>query len=116
LLGVRNEGAEVMTAAKQPIRFKADVPPESGWYFATNDIEDPTNEVLGYYEAGRKLFSTFSPEFLVIGMEGLRGVSIWGRGDTRWFDTEMDGGSWSGPDEWYGPIETPWAQFEGSAR
>lgn len=95
--------------------FKADVPPESGWYFATNDIEDPTNVMLGYYDAERKRFASFSPDIvLVLGIEGTRGVTVWARHEGlkphRWTDIEIPGSSWSGPDEWYGPIETPWAQ------
>ena len=93
-----------------PSRFTSDVPPQSGWYFSSNNLDDPTNGSLGYYDADKRTYMTFDPILLEVCPHD-RGVCVWLRTETerphKWLDPES-GGSWRGPDVWYGPVCPDW--------
>lgn len=81
--------------------FQADTPRESGWYFATNDPDDPTNQSLGWWDAGRKVFTAMSGDDEYLEPH----VTAW-KFDGKWW---RDGsGMWTGPKLWHGPIVADW--------
>lgn len=88
-----------------PKTFKADVPPESGWYFATNNPADPTNQSLGWYDAERRVFTVLDVE-TPAALEQPPWVTAWRFTADGWEDPTGDG--WSGPELWHGPIVSPW--------
>lgn len=100
--------AEAATA----VTFVAKTPGPSGWYFATNNPSDPTNQVLGWWDEERKAFTTFDAETPAI-LNVPPWVTVWNYRREKWDDS--CGGLWSGPELWHGPIVSPW-EFPKEAR
>lgn len=83
--------------------FQAETPPATGWYFCTDNPEDPSSTQLGWWDAERLVFTTFDAATPAI-LKSRPWVDEWHWENGSWED-RASGGSWRGPQQWHGPIE-----------